>query len=147
MPATRAPRPQRLRSSTTQAPANHCADTAHTVETFDEQPRGHSVSAIKGFDTLDHAHPGRFLLSLGASHAPRVDPDEQRSERPWSRMVGNLDELEAQRPGVPSKRRVLAGLGPRLSTKRRRRVHTSLPLSTRRSHARTGAGAGRFALA
>jgi len=73
-----------------------------------------AVQAAEGFDALDRAHPGRFLLGLGASHALRVDVDEKRYERPWSRMVGYLDELDAQRPGVPPGRRVLAALGPRM---------------------------------
>jgi len=73
-----------------------------------------AVEAAEGFDALDRAHPGRFLLGLGASHALRVDVDEKRYERPWSRMVGYLDELDAQRPGVPPRRRVLAALGPRM---------------------------------
>ena len=73
-----------------------------------------AVEAAEGFDALDRAHPGRFLLGLGASHAARVDVDEKRYERPWSRMVGYLDELDAQRPGVPPGRRVLAALGPRM---------------------------------
>jgi probable F420-dependent oxidoreductase len=73
-----------------------------------------AVQAAEGFAVLDRAHPGRFLLGLGASHAARVDADEKRYERPWSRMVGYLDELDAQRPGVPPERRVLAALGPRM---------------------------------
>lgn len=70
--------------------------------------------AAQGFAALESAHPGRFLLGLGASHALRVDVDEKRYERPWSRMVGYLDELDAQQPGVPTERRVLAALGPRM---------------------------------
>src|ERR1035437_5417436 len=66
------------------------------------------VEAAEGFAALDRAHPGRFLLGLGVSHAPNVDADEKRYERPWSRMVGYLDELDAQRPVVPPERRVLA---------------------------------------
>ena len=70
--------------------------------------------AAQGFAALESAHPGRFLLGLGASHALRVDVDEKRYKRPWSRMVGYLDELDAQQPGVPTERRVLAALGPRM---------------------------------
>ena len=72
------------------------------------------VESAEGFAALDRAHPGRFLLGLGASHAPQVDADEKRYARPWSRMVGYLDELDAQRPVVPPERRVLAALGPRM---------------------------------
>jgi len=73
-----------------------------------------ATQATDGFWALERAHPGRFLLGLGASHAPRVDADEKRYERPWSRMVGYLDELDAERPGVPPECRVLAALGPRM---------------------------------
>ncbi len=70
---------------------------------------------------LETAHPGRFLLGLGASHAPRVEGDGTRYERPYSRMVAYLDELDAlaarsgdagSRAGAGS--RVLAALGPRM---------------------------------
>jgi probable F420-dependent oxidoreductase len=75
------------------------------------------AQAAQGFAALERAHPGRFLLGLGASHALRVDEvdaDEKRYGRPWSRMVGYLDELDAERPVVPPERRVLAALGPRM---------------------------------
>jgi probable F420-dependent oxidoreductase len=73
-----------------------------------------AAQSAQGFGALERAHPGRFLLGLGASHARRVDAVEKRYERPWSRMVGYLDELDAERPGVPRERRVLAALGPRM---------------------------------
>jgi len=73
-----------------------------------------AAQAAQGFAALEREHPGRFLLGLGASHALRVDADEKRYERPWSRMVGYLDELDSQRPVVPPERRVLAALGPRM---------------------------------
>jgi probable F420-dependent oxidoreductase len=73
-----------------------------------------AAQAAEGFVALDRAHPGRFLLGLGVSHAPRVDADELRYTRPWARMVGYLDELDAEQPSVPPERRVLAALGPRM---------------------------------
>ena len=42
-------------------------------------------------DDLESRFPGRFLLGIGASHAPIVDG----YSRPYSRMVGCLDELDA----------------------------------------------------
>jgi probable F420-dependent oxidoreductase len=60
---------------------------------------------------LDSRYPGRFLLGLGASHAPMVDD----YTRPYGRMVEYLDALDAA--GVVTKdRRVLAALGPRMLT-------------------------------
>ncbi|MEV5988041.1 LLM class F420-dependent oxidoreductase [Streptomyces sp. NPDC052051] len=57
---------------------------------------------------LEKAHPGRFLLGLGVSHAVRAD----QYRRPYSAMVGYLDALDAA--GVPAGRRVLAALGPKM---------------------------------
>jgi probable F420-dependent oxidoreductase len=59
---------------------------------------------------LDVTHPGRFLLGLGASHAPLVEG----YTRPYAHMVGYLDALDAAGPAVAKGRRVLAALGPRM---------------------------------
>jgi probable F420-dependent oxidoreductase len=59
---------------------------------------------------LDDAHPGRFVLGLGASHEVMVD----RYERPYGQMVEYLDLLDGSEPTVPADRRVLAALGPRM---------------------------------
>ncbi|MHA5048133.1 LLM class F420-dependent oxidoreductase [Streptomyces sp. SD15] len=57
---------------------------------------------------LDAAHPGRFLLGLGVSHAKLTD----QYRRPYSSMVDYLDALDAA--GLPDRRRVLAALGPKM---------------------------------
>jgi probable F420-dependent oxidoreductase len=54
--------------------------------------------------------PGRFVLGIGASHAPLVDD----YSRPYSRMVAYLDDLDELDTPVPPDRRVLAALGPRM---------------------------------
>jgi probable F420-dependent oxidoreductase len=59
---------------------------------------------------LDLRHPGRFVLGLGASHAPIVE----NYTRPYSHMVEYLDALDAAGPSVASERRLLAALGPRM---------------------------------
>lgn len=59
---------------------------------------------------LDALYPGRFLLGLGASHAAIVED----YVRPYDRMVGYLDALDAAGPAVAKDRRVLAALGPRM---------------------------------
>jgi probable F420-dependent oxidoreductase len=59
---------------------------------------------------LDLRHPGRFVLGLGASHAPIVE----NYTRPYSHMVEYLDALDAAGPSVASERRILAALGPRM---------------------------------
>jgi probable F420-dependent oxidoreductase len=60
--------------------------------------------------SLAEAHPGRFLLGLGASHAPVVE----HYEHPYSHMVAYLDGLDAATPTVAPSDRVLAALGPRM---------------------------------
>jgi probable F420-dependent oxidoreductase len=59
---------------------------------------------------LDLRHPGRFVLGLGASHAPIVE----NYTRPYSHMVEYLDALDTAGTSVASDRRVLAALGPRM---------------------------------
>ena len=73
--------------------------------------------AAAGVAALEAAHPGRFLLGLGVSHAPLVERLGERYQRPYRRMVDYLDaldRLDRQRPPVPADRRVLAALGPRM---------------------------------
>ncbi|MEW1722701.1 LLM class F420-dependent oxidoreductase [Streptomyces sp. NPDC093109] len=60
------------------------------------------------FLELEAAHPGRFLLGIGASHAKLA----AQYERPYSAMVEYLDGLDAA--GVPASRVVLAALGPKM---------------------------------
>jgi probable F420-dependent oxidoreductase len=59
---------------------------------------------------LQSGFPGRFLLGLGASHAPLI-PDY---DRPLSRMEEYLDALDGAEHPVPSEDRVLAALRPRM---------------------------------
>lgn len=60
-----------------------------------------------GYAEVDAAHPGRFLLGLGVSHAKLAE----QYRRPYSALVDYLDALDAA--GVPAGRRVLAALGPK----------------------------------
>ncbi|MFG1924198.1 TIGR03620 family F420-dependent LLM class oxidoreductase [Cryptosporangium sp. NPDC048952] len=73
----------------------------------------------------EQAHPGRFLLGLGTSHAAIVDQqDAGQYRKPYSKMVSFLDGLDAA--GVTPEQRVLAALGPRmleLSRDRSRGAH------------------------
>jgi probable F420-dependent oxidoreductase len=71
--------------------------------------------AAKAHHTLTQAHPNRFLLGLGVSHAHLVNrsaPD--RYDRPFEHMREYLDELDAAPTPVPPGERVLAALGPRM---------------------------------
>ena len=69
------------------------------------------AAAFAGFEDTS---PGRFLLGLGASHAVIVDNADRSYEKPYSKMVGYLDELDAAAPTVAPERRALAALGPRM---------------------------------
>ncbi|WP_444950555.1 TIGR03620 family F420-dependent LLM class oxidoreductase [Micromonospora ureilytica] len=60
----------------------------------------------------ERAHPGRFLLGLGASHAVLVEGSGTDYRKPYSRMVDYLDGLDAA--GLSPERRILAALGPRM---------------------------------
>jgi probable F420-dependent oxidoreductase len=59
---------------------------------------------------LDDRYRGRFVLGLGASHAPLVED----YSRPYAHMVGYLDALDEAGPAVATGRRMLAALGPRM---------------------------------
>lgn len=57
---------------------------------------------------LEAAHPGRFLLGLGVSHARLAE----QYKHPYAAMNRYLDDLDAA--GAPAGKRVLAALGPRM---------------------------------
>jgi probable F420-dependent oxidoreductase len=60
------------------------------------------------FARIESAHPGRFLLGIGAGHREHTE----EYVKPYDALVGYLDELDAAM--VPTSRRVLAALGPRV---------------------------------
>ncbi|MEV4866530.1 LLM class F420-dependent oxidoreductase [Streptomyces ossamyceticus] len=91
------------------------------------------------YAALEAAHPGRFLLGLGVSHAKLAD----RYRRPYAAMVAYLDALDAA--GVPAERRVLAALGPkmlRLSRDRAAGSHPYLVTPEHTAEAREALGNG-----
>ena len=67
-----------------------------------------------GFHRVAGAHPGRFLLGLGASHAHVVERGGGTYERPYQKVTEFLDGLDAADPQVPAEGRALAALGPRM---------------------------------
>jgi len=66
--------------------------------------------AAATFARLESAHPGRFVLGLGASHPTAYDA----YAKPYTRMREYLDALDRATPPVPHERRVVAALGPRM---------------------------------
>jgi probable F420-dependent oxidoreductase len=96
---------------------------------------------------LSAAHPDRFLLGIGVSHARVVDASQPgRYRKPLSAMATFLDALDAAEPPVPVDGRVLAALGPKMlatAAERARGVHPYLvtPEHTRRAREAVGDGA------
>ncbi|WP_086731348.1 LLM class F420-dependent oxidoreductase [Streptomyces carpinensis] len=78
-------------------------------------------ASAAGFTELEAAHPGRFVLGLGVSHAKLAE----QYQRPYSALVAYLDALDAA--GVPAGRRVLAALGPRTLRLARDRAAGAVP--------------------
>lgn len=99
---------------------------------------------------LEAAHPGRFVLGIGVSHAPLVERMGRRYERPYQAMVAYLDALDALdalgtggRAETPP--RVLAALGERmlaLSATRAAGAHPYLTPPAHTAAARVQLGAG-----
>ncbi|WP_030180031.1 LLM class F420-dependent oxidoreductase [Streptomyces violaceorubidus] len=77
--------------------------------------------AAASFAELEVSHPGRFVLGLGVSHGPIA----RGYRRPYSTMVGYLDELD--RAGMRSGHRVLAALGPKMLELSRDRAAGAIP--------------------
>jgi probable F420-dependent oxidoreductase len=106
-------------------------------------------SAASGAATLAEAHPGRFVLGLGVSHAPIVTSIGQDYTKPLTRMREYLDAMDASRytgalPAEPAPR-VLAALAPKmleLARERAQGAHPYLvtPEHTRGARAILGAG-------
>lgn len=77
-----------------------------------------AAAMAAGQKTLAEAFPDRFLLGLGVSHKPLVEPRGHRYEKPIAAMRAYLDAMDAAPfsgvgPSHPPPR-VLAALGPRM---------------------------------
>ncbi|MFC8430795.1 LLM class F420-dependent oxidoreductase [Streptomyces sp. NPDC057253] len=109
------------------------SSAAHAAPLLDATSRlvvGTSVQSIwdhgpettaASFTELNTAHPGRFALGLGVSHAKLAE----QYRRPYSALVAYLDALDGA--GVPAEGRVLAALGPRTTELARNRSAGSIP--------------------
>jgi probable F420-dependent oxidoreductase len=60
------------------------------------------------YHRIENAFPGRFLLGVGVGHPERT----QEYRKPYDALVEYLDALDAKK--VPTSRRVLAALGPKV---------------------------------
>ena len=67
-----------------------------------------AATVAASFQRLEAKHPGRFLLGVGIGHREHIGD----YQKPYGKIVEYLDRLDAD--GVPTDRRVLAALGPRV---------------------------------
>jgi probable F420-dependent oxidoreductase len=98
-------------------------------------------AVAESFQRIESAHPGRFLLGIGAGHREHT----QDYAKPYDALVSYLDELDAAM--VPTSRRVLAALGPRvlrLSAERSAGAHPYLTTPGHTAKARELVGSSVF---
>jgi probable F420-dependent oxidoreductase len=67
-----------------------------------------SPAVAQSYHRIEKAHPGRFLLGIGVGHREHTE----EYVKPYDALVDYLDELDEA--VVPTSRRVLAALGPRV---------------------------------
>lgn len=81
--------------------------------------------------TLGAAYPGRFILAIGASHAPMVERSGQEYGKPLARMRAYLDGMDAAAPDAPLAPtpvpRLLAALRPQMLALARDRADGAHP--------------------
>lgn len=65
-------------------------------------------AVAESYHRIENAYPGRFLLGVGVGHPEHT----KEYVKPYDALVSYLDELDAA--GVPTSRRVLAALGPKV---------------------------------
>lgn len=95
----------------------------------------------ESFHRIEAAYPGRFLLGIGVGHAEMIS--EYR--KPYNALVEYLDRLDDY--GVPTNRRVVAALGPRvlgLSARRSAGAHPYLTTPEHTARARELIGPSAF---
>ncbi|MEU7764872.1 LLM class F420-dependent oxidoreductase [Nocardia sp. NPDC049190] len=82
----------------------------------------------ESFHRIEAGFPGRFLLGVGAGHPEHTG--EYR--KPYDALVEYLDELDAA--GVPTQRRAVAALGPRVLKLAAERSAGALPYYVPSAH-------------
>jgi probable F420-dependent oxidoreductase len=92
-----------------------------------------AADVAKSYHRIESAYPGRFLLGVGVGHPEHTDD----YKKPYDALVEYLDELDGA--SVPTSRRVLAALGPKvlaLSAERSAGAHPYLTTPEHTAHAR-----------
>jgi probable F420-dependent oxidoreductase len=93
------------------------------------------------FDRIESAYPGRFLLGVGVGHPEHT----QEYEKPYDALVRYLDRLDDL--CIPTSRRVIAALGPKvlqLAAHRSAGAHPYLTTPEHTAQARDLVGASVF---
>jgi len=67
-----------------------------------------AATVAQSYHRIENVYPGRFLLGIGVGHREHTG----RYRKPYDALVCYLDELDAAT--VPTSRRVLAALGPKM---------------------------------
>jgi probable F420-dependent oxidoreductase len=94
-----------------------------------------TLETAEGYDRLTKSHGDRFLVGIGVSHAAHIDAEEPgRYTRPLKVMAGFLDGLDAAPMPLPSSRRVLAALGPKMQELARERAAGTHPYNVTPEH-------------
>jgi probable F420-dependent oxidoreductase len=89
------------------------------------------------YHRLADAYPGRFVLGLGASHAPSVQALGRSYTRPLAYLGEYLDALDTAPRPVPADRRVLAALRPKALRLAAARAAGAHPYLTTPEHTRS----------
>jgi probable F420-dependent oxidoreductase len=85
-------------------------------------------TVAESFHRINTAHPGRFLLGIGAGHPEHTE----QYRKPYDALVDYLDELDEY--GIPANQRVLAALGPRVLRLAAERTAGAHPYNTTPEH-------------
>jgi probable F420-dependent oxidoreductase len=92
-----------------------------------------AADVAASFERIESAYPGRFLLGIGVGHPEHTEV----YKKPYDALVEYLDALDGA--GVPTSRRVLAALGPKvlaLSAERSAGAHPYLTTPEHTAQAR-----------
>jgi probable F420-dependent oxidoreductase len=85
-------------------------------------------TVAESFHRINTAHPGRFVLGIGAGHPEHTE----QYRKPYDALVDYLDKLDEY--GVPANQRVLAALGPRVLRLAAERSAGAHPYNTTPEH-------------
>jgi probable F420-dependent oxidoreductase len=92
-------------------------------------------ATAEAYSSFADAYGDRLLVGIGVSHAPLIDAAEPgRYRNPLASTAGFLDGLDAAVPPLPSDRRVLAALGPKMLELARQRTAGTHPYNVTPEH-------------